>query len=132
VQRRLSLQGPEFDPARLAGMYAKIDVFCYPSTSEHGETFGVAVAEAMAAGCVPVVSDLACFQGLVTHEVSGLVFDHRSIDAPDRLAQGLALLLRDGDRRTRFARAAQEYVKQFDFAASATAVLSSLQRIAAV
>ena len=32
--------GPEYDPDRLAGLYGSMDIFCYPSLAEKGETFG--------------------------------------------------------------------------------------------
>ncbi|MEX2045326.1 MAG: glycosyltransferase family 4 protein, partial [Opitutus sp.] len=45
-----------FDSSRLSAVHRGIDIFCYPSLATRGETFGVSVAEAMAAGAVPVVS----------------------------------------------------------------------------
>src|SRR6185312_3921178 len=62
---RLEWSGPDFDSASLARRYGGMDIFCYPSVAEQGETFGVAVAEAMAARCAPVVSALACFDQLI-------------------------------------------------------------------
>lgn len=127
---RLRIQGPEFGVEALARLYAQIDVFCYPSIAEQGETFGVAVAEAMAAGCAPLVSDLPCFRSLVLPGTTGQTFDHRGPDAADQLARALAALLRDSSRRDQLGRTAQAHVKQFDFAASAESVLRSLQGIA--
>ncbi len=126
---RLILSGPQFDPSALAQSYGKMDIFCYPSIAEGGETFGVAVAEAMAAGAVPVVSNLACFNALVEHRNTGMVFDHRSPDAVARLATALAELLGDGVMRKKFAHAAQNHARQFDFDASARSVLAALTRL---
>ncbi len=128
---RLELASPEFDPAALARRYGALDVFCYPSLAEGGETFGVAVAEAMAAGASPVVSDLACFRDLVASGENGLVFDHRAPDAVDRLASALAELVASPVRRAAFAASARAHVRRFDYAASADAVLAEFDRLVA-
>src|SRR5690606_4522102 len=64
-------------------------IFVYPSLAEKGETFGLAALEAMAAGCAPIVSNLACFQDFITHGESGLIFDHRTAEPVVALADGL-------------------------------------------
>jgi glycosyltransferase involved in cell wall biosynthesis len=91
---------PVYDRSELAAIYRTADVYCYPSLAEKGETFGVAPLEAMATGLPPVVSDLACFRDFITHEDTGLVFDHRAADAATRLADNLGRLLADAGRRT--------------------------------
>jgi glycosyltransferase involved in cell wall biosynthesis len=125
---RLSFLAPEFDPEKLARRYGALDVFCYPSLAEQGETFGVAVAEAMAAGCAPVVSGLACFQELVRDGETGLVFDHTAPDATARLAAALARLLSDPALRRTLAVRAQAHARRFDFADCARTVLANLGR----
>jgi glycosyltransferase involved in cell wall biosynthesis len=125
---RLRFEGPEFEPAKLAARYAQVDVFCYPSIAETGETFGVSVAEAMAAGCAPIVSALDCFRELVIHGQTGLVFDHRAADADDRLANEIERLLRDAQLRRLVADRAQQHVRQYDFMQVADLVLNHLSR----
>ena len=126
---RLRTSGPEFDPGRLAVRYAAMDVFCYPSIAEAGETFGVAVAESMAAGCAPVVSGLACFQELVEDGSTGLVFDHRAPDAVARLADLLDRLLRDAGLRSAIAARARERARKYDYPACSETVLGQLARL---
>jgi glycosyltransferase involved in cell wall biosynthesis len=126
---RLTFSGPEFDPEKLARRYGALDVFCYPSLADHGETFGVAVAEAMAAGCAPVVSRLACFQELVHDGETGLVFDHTAPDAEARLAMSLEQLITNPVRRQELASRAQASVQRFDFAECARTVLTDLGRL---
>lgn len=126
---RLEIHPPEFDAARLAARYGAMDVFCYPSQAERGETFGVAVAEAMAARAAAVVSGLACFQELVCDGETGLVFDHRASDADARLAEILAKLLADAGLRQRIALRGQEHVRRYDFRHSAESVLAVLANL---
>ena len=109
--------------------YRRIDIFCYPSLAEHGETFGVAVAEAMASGAVPVVSNLECFTDFVRHEQNGLVFDHRADDAAARLASSLARLIRDVELRQRLARAARQDSQRYDYPVYAEALLTDFAEL---
>ncbi len=120
VERLAVLPPEQFEwrPAQFAGpdlarTYREMDIFCYPSVAA-GETFGVAVAEAMATGAIPVVSGLPCFADFVRDGATGLVCDHRGSDAADRLAGALARLLRDRTLREHLAGAAREEVRRFD------------------
>jgi len=121
---RVEWRGPEFDPGSLARAYGAIDVFCYPSLAQRGETFGVAVAEAMAAKCAVVVSRLGCFRDLVTDGETGLVFDHASADAERLLAGKLALLVSDARLRADLAARGQRHAARFDFPAVAENLLN--------
>jgi glycosyltransferase involved in cell wall biosynthesis len=127
---RLVFLSPEFNPAVLAETYGRTDIFCYPSLAERGETFGVAVAEAMASGAAPVVSGLACFRDLVRHGENGLTFDQRSPDAATQLAEAIARLASDPAARRTMAARAQNFVRRFDFAASATSLAAELATLA--
>jgi glycosyltransferase involved in cell wall biosynthesis len=84
--------GPIHDIRKLAERYRRSSLFVYPSIAEAGETFGLAVLEAMSWGCVPIVSDLPCFRDFVTHGTNGLIFDHRGKEAPVRLAELISQL----------------------------------------
>ncbi len=44
LRTRLDWRSPEYDPEKLARQYGEMDIFCYPSLAEKGETFGLAVA----------------------------------------------------------------------------------------
>jgi glycosyltransferase involved in cell wall biosynthesis len=89
--------GPVFDADALNEHYSKCPLFVYPSLAEHGETFGLAPLEAMAAGCAPVVSSLLCFQDFVVADVNGWIFDHRSENRTLILANLLKHLIGDSD-----------------------------------
>lgn len=120
---------PQFDEHALADIYRRIAVFCYPSLAARGETFGVAVAEAMAAGAVPVVSNLACFTDFVRDGVNGRVFDHAAPDAAARLAGALAQLLRNADQRDRMAQVAKADVHRYDYRDYAAALLADFTQL---
>ena len=70
--------GPIFEMTELHQLYQNATLFVYPSLAKRGETFGLAPLEAMAAGCVPIVSDLPCFKDFIHSEENGFIFDHRS------------------------------------------------------
>ena len=97
---------PIFDAAALNALYRSASLFVYPSVAELGETFGLAPLEAMAWGCVPVVSDLACFKDFIRAGENGAVFDHRHADAGALLARTLLTLIDEPDTRARLAQSA--------------------------
>jgi glycosyltransferase involved in cell wall biosynthesis len=123
---RVEWLGPEFDPERLASLYGGMDIFCYPSVAAKGETFGVAVAEAMAAGCAAVVSALGCFSDLVTDRSTGLVFDHEGPHAAQLLADCIGRLIGDPRMRKDLADRGQAHVRRFDFPEVSRHILDDL------
>jgi glycosyltransferase involved in cell wall biosynthesis len=125
---RWSIRPPVYQASALADFYRSLDVFCYPSLAG-GETFGVSVAEAMAAGAVPVVSDLACFRDFVRPGVNGAVFPHTGPDAAGELARALRPLIGDAGRRRALAATAQANVQRYDFANYATALLDDFSSL---
>jgi glycosyltransferase involved in cell wall biosynthesis len=116
----------DFGAANLARAYGAIDVFCYPSLADRGETFGVSVAEAMAARCAPVVSALECFGDLVEDGRTGLVFDHSSPDAEALLADRIGRLIADAGLRNALALAGQAHVRRFDYPNVSSRILGDL------
>lgn len=93
---RVQFHGPIYDPQKLEKLYKAAKIFVYPSIAEKGETFGLAPLEAMAFGCVPVVSNLACFKDFIVDGHNGLVFNHNDKEAAGRLAQSIKWLI-EGD-----------------------------------
>lgn len=98
---RLEIPGPEFSHQALLKAYGQGSLFVYPSLAEKGETFGLAVLEAMSAGTPPIVSDLACFKDFVVSGQNGLVFDHRAERPSHALAGVLAVAVKDTELRER-------------------------------
>jgi glycosyltransferase involved in cell wall biosynthesis len=82
--------GPVYDPERLNAIYRAASVFVYPSLDDKGEAMPIAPLEAMAWGCIPVVSNLACFRDYLSLGINGFVFDHEATNRVERLAAALA------------------------------------------
>ncbi len=81
---RVTFLPPEFERASLDARIAAADVICVPSLS--GETFSMAILEAMALGKPVLVSDFSPMPEAVDHEVTGYVA--RAGDA-ESLAAGI-------------------------------------------
>lgn len=114
---RIEWPGQVFDPEKLAEEYRNSLVFVYPSVAETGEAFGVAPIEAMAHGCAPFVSNLACFRDFIEDGVTGFVFDQRAAEPEKNLATRLAALLGLGPEQIMCIGAqARARVAQFDVA----------------
>lgn len=127
---RLHVLEPQFDERALGSIYRGIDVFCYPSLANAGETFGVGVAEAMAAGAVPVVSGLACFRDFVRDGVNGLVFDHAAGDPAANLASVLRRAILDALLRQKLSAQARADVRRYDFPDYADRLLADFATLA--
>lgn len=101
------------EPELLANELMKHDIFCYPSVAEKGETFGVAPLEAMALGIPTVVSSLACFTDFATDEKNALIFDHRTEQRVEELADKFHRLIDDSSLYNRIARCGAETAINF-------------------
>jgi len=87
---------------------ASSSVFCAPNTG--GESFGVTLIEAMAAGCAVVSTDLPAFVS-----VAGGVGEHVPVNDGGRLADVLVGLLTNPERVRRQGRAARVRANVFDW-----------------
>jgi glycosyltransferase involved in cell wall biosynthesis len=97
-----------YDVESLNNLYKEASVFIYPSLAEQGETFGLAPLEAMAWGCVPIVSNLQCFKDFIGHNKNGLVFNHRANNKVSLLSETINDLLKD---ETLLSKLASEAIK---------------------
>jgi glycosyltransferase involved in cell wall biosynthesis len=126
IGSNIEWKSPEYDPERLAQSFAGMHIFCYPSLAEKGETFGVSVAEAMAARCAVVVSALQCFSDLVSDGETGLIFDHRDEARVDLLAETLRRLIVDPVFRDLIAGRGQTHARKYDYPKVSENILSDL------
>ncbi len=128
---QVEFHDPIYEEDILHQLYQSFDLFCYPSLAAQGETFGVSVAEAMAAGAVPIVSSLPCFLDFVIPDKTGLIFDATAPDAAQQLAAQLATLIEDHDRRAIMAAAAQQAVKCYDYSQYSDRLLEDFTQLTA-
>jgi phosphatidylinositol alpha-mannosyltransferase len=106
-------------------VYHSVDVFCAPNTG--GESFGIVLAEAMAAGAPIVASDLDAFRRVLRGGRAGELFENGN---PADLAAAAARMLDDPVRRATLAAAALVAVRDYDWQVVARDVLRVYQAVA--
>lgn len=126
---RVTFVGPIYESTKIIERLRRADIFVYPSVAEKGEAFGVAPVEAMACGCAPILSSLACFEDFALAGENSLIFDHRS-NAEANLADALEQLLGDADLRERLGRAAMETARRFTPQKISCAMIEDFRRLA--
>jgi phosphatidylinositol alpha-mannosyltransferase len=109
LRDRLILLG-QVTPEDKARFYHSVDVFCAPNTG--GESFGVVLIEAMAAGAAIVASDLDAFQLVLRGGRAGELFPAGD---PAALAAAASRLLDDPALRGRLSAAATDAVRAYDW-----------------
>jgi phosphatidylinositol alpha-mannosyltransferase len=120
---RLDILGGVDDTTKAAALRS-MDVYCAPNTG--GESFGMVLTEAMAAGTAVLASDLGAFRAVLSAEgdppegSAGVLFP--TGDARG-LASALAALLDDPQRRAALGAAARARAAAFDWPVVAADVL---------
>jgi phosphatidyl-myo-inositol alpha-mannosyltransferase len=117
-------QVSEDDKAR---MLRSVDLYCAPNLG--GESFGIILLEAMAAGTPIVASDLDAFRRVLDDGRAGALF--RTGDPAD-LARALGRLLDSPDRRAVLAAAGVEVVAAYDWPVVAAQVVDVYETVMAV
>jgi phosphatidylinositol alpha-mannosyltransferase len=118
VADRLDVLGPVDDATKAAALRS-VDVFCAPNTG--GESFGIVLTEALAAGAPVLASDLDAFRAVLGEEDPAGVLSPTGDAAA--LAERLAALLDDPDRRAALSAAGRVRARDFGWPAVAAAVL---------
>jgi phosphatidyl-myo-inositol alpha-mannosyltransferase len=93
-----------------ADLLASVHVFVAPHLG--GESFGVVLVEAMAAGAAVVASDIPAFRGVLDDGRLGELF---AVGDPRAAARALNALLDDGARRDQLRDAASRAVHRYDW-----------------
>jgi phosphatidylinositol alpha-mannosyltransferase len=109
LARHLRFLG-QVDDAEKASAMRSADVYCAPNTG--GESFGIVLVEAMAAGAPVVASDLPAFRRVLVDGAAGRLV---SVDDSDALADGLIEVLEDDAARQRYVAAAAKAVHRYDW-----------------
>lgn len=112
LAERLTLLGQIPDPAK-ASLLRGLDIYCAPNLG--GESFGMVLTEAMAAGAPIVASDLPAFR-----QVLGDAGETFPVGDPVALAGKLAALLADPVRRAELSAAGRRRARRYDWTEVAT------------
>jgi len=96
--------------AEKAQLFRTVDVFASPATG--GESFGIVLLEAMAAGAPIVASDIHGYKGVVRRGREGLLVPPHE---PKELAKGIARLLGDPDLRAEMSAAGRLRAEAFSW-----------------
>ena len=101
-----------------ARYYKSADIYCSPATG--GESFGIVLLEAMAAGKPVIASNIAGYASVITNGEEGLL--HLPKDDDD-LAQKIGILLENREYRLRLASRGRQKVEHFRWEHVANRVL---------
>ena len=106
-------------------VFASGQVYCAPNT--HGESFGIVLVEAMAAGTPVVASDLEAFRRVLKEGEAGVLVPVRDAGA---LAAALGDLLQDGARREQLAAAGRRIVQAYDWSSVTRSIVEVYETVA--
>lgn len=110
----------QVDDAEKASALRSADVYCAPNTG--GESFGIVLCEAMAAGTAVVASDLDAFRRVLADGEAGRLVP---VEDSDALAEALIAVLADDRLRARCVEAAAAAVRRYDW----QVVADDIQRV---
>lgn len=114
----------EEEKARLLGM---ADIFVAPNTG--GESFGIVLVEAMAAGCAVVASDLEAFSLVCDAEAAdpaGILFPSGDVA---ELTNALQALIDDSEARLDLGRRGQRRAAQYDWSTVTAQILTVYEAV---
>jgi phosphatidylinositol alpha-mannosyltransferase len=113
LRPRVSALGMVSEPDK-ARMLRSVDVYVAPNTG--GESFGIILTEAMAAGTPVLASELDAFRRVLENGRDGLAGRLFQVGDAAALADGAAQLLDDPGRRIALAESARRVVRRYDWA----------------
>jgi phosphatidylinositol alpha-mannosyltransferase len=116
----------QVDDAAKASAMRSADVYCAPNTG--GESFGIVLVEAMAAGTAVVASDLDAFRRVLLDGDAGRLV---AIDDPDALAAALIDVLGDDAARARYIACSTAAVQRYDWSVVARQIMRVYETVAA-
>ena len=123
IADRVNFAGALTDSAK-AEVLASADVVVAPNT--HGESFGIVLVEAMAAGAAVVASDLPAFRQVLGGGEYGVLV---KVADPADLARSINDLVGDPCRRRELVRRARQAVSRYDWAVVAPRVVEVYESV---
>jgi len=108
----------QVDDATKARALASADVYCAPNLG--GESFGIVLVEAMAAGAAVIASSLNAFRRVLDDGRAGRLVETGS---PEQLAGGIIDLLSDAEARERLVAAGRVRADKYDWSRVADQIL---------
>ncbi len=115
----------QVDDATKASALRSVDVYCAPNTG--GESFGIVLVEAMAAGTAVVASDLDAFRRVLDNGQAGRLVP---VDDADALADALIAVLGDDPLRARYVEVAGTVVRRYDWSVVAADIMRVYETVA--
>ena len=115
----------QVDDAQKASALRSADVYCAPNTG--GESFGIVLVEAMAAGTPVVASNLDAFRRVLVDGKAGWLVP---VEDSTALAEALIAVLGDGKLRARYVRAASAAVHRYDWSVVADEIMMVYETVA--
>jgi phosphatidyl-myo-inositol alpha-mannosyltransferase len=113
------------DDATKASAMRSADVYCAPNLG--GESFGIVLVEAMAAGTAVVASDLDAFRRVLLDGTAGRLV---AVDDSAALAAGLSEVLADSAQRQRYVEVAADAVRCYDWSVVALQIMRVYETVA--
>lgn len=104
--------------AEKASAMRSADVYVAPNLG--GESFGIVLVEAMAAGTAVVASDLDAFRRVLRDGTAGMLVP---VGDSARLSAAISAMLTDDDRREEYIRTANQVVGEYDWPVVAEQIL---------
>ncbi|MGA8125974.1 MAG: glycosyltransferase family 4 protein [Mycobacterium sp.] len=114
------------DDAAKASAMRSADVYCAPNTG--GESFGIVLVEAMAAGTPVVASDLHAFRRVLCEGEAGRLVP---VEDGAALAEALIAVLGNDPLAKRYAAAGKAAVRRYDWSVVASQVMQVYETVAA-
>jgi phosphatidylinositol alpha-mannosyltransferase len=115
----------QVDDATKASALRSADVYCAPNTG--GESFGIVLVEAMAAGTAVVASDLDAFRRVLDNGAAGRLVP---VDDAGALADALIAVLGDDALRARYVEVAGTVVHRYDWSVVAADIMRVYETVA--
>ncbi len=116
----------QVDDAAKASALRSADVYCAPNTG--GESFGIVLVEAMAAGTPVVASDLHAFRRVLCDGDAGMLVP---VEDGAALAAGLVAVLESDQVAKRYIAAGADAVRRYDWSVVANQIMRVYETVAA-